>query len=168
MIKETKPQLMSTESINSIKETRQTFKTVPSVYLVLVSEGKILLSKRANTGYEDGNYGLVSGHIEAKESLRSGMARELEEEIGIAVVPADIALALVMHRYSPTSNPPERMDFFMRIEKWSGDIINMEPHKCSELKWFEIANLPTNTIPYIKYALEQIACGSSYCEHGWG
>lgn len=33
---------------------------IPASYLILKQGNKILLSRRENTGYEDGNYSLVS------------------------------------------------------------------------------------------------------------
>jgi|GEM_PF-153898 len=147
--------------------TRQTFKAVPSVYLVLLHGTKVLLSKRANTGYEDGKYGLPAGHVEAGESLLSALARESAEELGLQLSEDIIEHALTMYRFAPTSNPPERMDFFFVVKNWQGQPDNKEPEKCAELTWFEISKLPTNIIPYIKHALRQIVFGNSFCEFGF-
>lgn len=46
----------------------QRFKLILSVYLIFERDGKVLLLKRQNTGYEDGNYGLVAGHADGNES----------------------------------------------------------------------------------------------------
>ena len=147
--------------------TRNAFKTILSVYLLLIREKHVLLSKRAHTGYEDGKYGLVSGHVEANETLKEAMAREVAEEVGIILPIESINMVLTMHRFSTTSTPPERLDFFMCVEKWHGDPVNMEPAKCSELCWFETHNLPDNIIPYIRYALSEILAGNKYCGYGW-
>lgn len=56
---------------------------IVSVYLILVKDGKVLLLRRANTGYEDGNYGLVAGHLDGDESATTGMVREASEESGL-------------------------------------------------------------------------------------
>lgn len=36
------------------------FKLVTAVHLILTQNGKILLLRRYNTGYEDGNYSVVA------------------------------------------------------------------------------------------------------------
>ena len=56
-----------------------------SVHLLLVRTGRILLLRRYNTGYEDGNYSLVAGHIEGGEELKAAMIREAREESGVFV-----------------------------------------------------------------------------------
>jgi ADP-ribose pyrophosphatase YjhB (NUDIX family) len=140
---------------------------IPSVYLIIARHGQILLSRRMNTGYEDGSYGLVSGHVEAGESLRQAIVREAKEEIGLELNPEAVELALTMSRYAPASSPPERLDFFMRIDQWSGEPVNAEPHKCSDLSWFDLNNLPDSTIPYIRHTLALVSQGTHYCELGW-
>jgi 8-oxo-dGTP diphosphatase len=140
---------------------------VAAVYLVLIIDGKMLLSRRANTGYEDGNYGLVAGHVEAGETLRQAMAREALEEAGLVIAEADIDLALTMHRLSGTSKPPERLDFFMTATKYKGEPTNKEPKKCSDLAWFGRNSPPENLIAYIREALNLIAEDVRYSEYGW-
>jgi len=140
---------------------------VAAVYLILSKNGQLLLSRRANTGYEDGKFGLVAGHVESGESLRQAMAREALEEANIVIDEAKLDLALTMHRFSSTSQPPERLDFFMTVSSYSGELSNMEPHKCSELAWFDGNNLPSDLIEYIREALSLIAEDVRYCEYGW-
>ena len=58
--------------------------TMPvAVHLILKHTGKILLLRRYNTGYEDGNYSVVSGHLEQGETVIQAMIREAKEEAGI-------------------------------------------------------------------------------------
>jgi 8-oxo-dGTP diphosphatase len=42
---------------------------IPASYLFLERDNRILLLRRSNTGYEDGNYSLIAGHVEANESF---------------------------------------------------------------------------------------------------
>jgi 8-oxo-dGTP diphosphatase len=49
--------------------------TIPASYLILFRDGKILLLKRANTGYEDGNYSVIAGHVEPGENFTQCIIR---------------------------------------------------------------------------------------------
>lgn len=140
------------------------YKIIPSVYLILEKEKKILLSRRFETGYEDGNYGLISGHAEEKETLREALARESLEEAGIKINPLELRHILTMHRFC---GDHERMDFFFTTDKIEGEVKNMEPNKCDDLSWFSIDQLPPNTIGYIRKAIECYLNKINYCEFGW-
>jgi len=142
---------------------KKRFKLIPEVYLILVREGKILLSRRFQTGYEDGKYSIVAGHAEEGEPLTQAMAREVREECGIELEPEKLSLKLVMHRKTDR----QQVSFFFTTEEWKGESKNMEPNKCDDLSWFLIDELPANTIPYIRKAIEYYRQGVNYCEFGW-
>ena len=38
-----------------------------AVYLVLLRDEQVLMLRRHNTGYEDGNYSVIAGHVERDE-----------------------------------------------------------------------------------------------------
>ena len=141
---------------------RFTVKT--AVHLFLKKEGMILLLRRVNTGYEDGNYSVVAGHLDGKESVTTAMAREAREEAAISIDPKDLKVVHVMHR---TKDDGERIDFFLTTDKWQGEPIIAEPEKCDDLSWFPLDNLPQNVIPYVRFALEQSNNGVAFSEFGW-
>ena len=143
---------------------RQCYKIVPSSYLVLIKKNKTLLAKRCNTGYEDGNYGLVAGHGEENETFTDSLIREVFEESGIKLHTKDVRVAHIMHRKAKLD---ERVDVFFVAQGWSGKLKIMEPDKCDHMDWFELDNLPKNTIHYIKTALEHIQNNIFYSEYGW-
>lgn len=140
------------------------FKLIATSHLILIKDDKILLLRRFNTGYEDGNYSVAAGHLEGNETFIQAMVREAKEEAGIDIKPEDLEVVHVMHRKVGNE---ERIDFFIRANKWEGDPKIMEPHKCDDLSWFELDNLPKNIIPYVKQAIKNIKSKIFYSEYGW-
>lgn len=144
------------------------FKLIPAVYLVIRDGDRILMLQRKNTGYHDGDFSLPAGHVDGGEALAAAAAREAMEELGITVTDTDLRLAYVMHRRSEVpDNADERVDFYFEVSSWQGEASNMEPEKCSALEWFDVTNLPGNTVPTVRKALEAIAAGESYGDDGW-
>ena len=74
----------------------------PVIPLLLRQRGgrqEILLHRRHNTGYMDGQWDIAgSGHVEGNETAREALARECAEELGIHVRPEDTEFAHVCHR----------------------------------------------------------------------
>lgn len=140
------------------------FKIYIAAYLILSKENKILLLKRANTGYQDGNYGFVAGHLDGEETAKACIIREAKEEAGIKLKEQDLKVLHVMHRFRPDR---EYIDIYLKTNHWSGEIKNMEPDKCDELKWFSLNQLPPNFVPENKLALENIEKKLFYGEIGW-
>ena len=106
----------------------------------------------------DGWYSVPAGHVEAMEPVDLAMKREIVEEIGLKVELKEPQH--IMQRLSPND---ERIDYFYVIRQWQGEISNQEPEKCSELAWFNLSKLPTNTIPYIRKALEEVSAKRPFC-----
>ena len=68
-----------------------------AVHLLLVKNDRVLLLRRYNTGYEDGNYSVVAGHIEGGEDLKTAMIREAREEAGIEILRSKLEVVGVIH-----------------------------------------------------------------------
>lgn len=141
------------------------FKLIPAVYLIFRDGDKVLLSRRANTGYQDGRYGLVAGHMEGQELATQAMVREAKEEAGVDVNPADLRFVHVAHRLNQSTPGQERVDLFFETTKWSGNIINSEAEKCDDLSWHSVNNLPSNTLALIKNVLTYTSEGRVYSEY---
>lgn len=138
--------------------------TVPvAVHIFLLEDERILLLRRAHTGYEDGNYSVPAGHLDGGELVLEAAAREAREETGIEIDPEGMRVVGVMHRRSND----ERMDFFVAATTWSGEIRNAEPHKCDEIAWFPLDALPANTIPYIRRAIDNFRRRRWFDSFGW-
>ncbi len=135
-----------------------------AVHLLLFRDGGVLLSRRFNTGFHDGSYALVAGHLDGNETVLHAMVREAKEEAYIDILESDLRVVHVVHRKSKES---EYIDFFLTTDKWEGDIQNVEPHKCDDLSWFPLTAIPENTLPYIKQAIRNSMAGVPYSESGW-
>lgn len=129
---------------------------VPAGYAILRKGNQILLSRRFQTGYEDGKYSFPAGHVEFGETFTDCCVRELEEEIGVEIKKEDLKLCHIMQRYSNKSLKENRIDVFYFVDKWVGEIKNLEPEKCDDLAWFDMDNLPANTITYIKKFVKNV------------
>jgi len=133
-----------------------------AVYLVLYgTDGKLLLLRRAHTGYMDGKLGMPSGHADGGEPADIALTREAKEEAGIKIKPGDLQLVHTMHRVAEEGGY-EYVDFYFKATKWQGTPQNMEPNKCSELLWADPRQLPIDLIPVVRQALECIAAGIPY------
>ncbi len=142
------------------------FKLLSAVHLFLIKDKKILLLRRFNTGYEDGNYSVPAGHLDGGETVIQAAIRESLEEACINLDPQDLTMAHVMHRIK-LDIKEERIDFFVTATKWSGEVKIGEPNKCDDLSWFPLDGLPQNLIPYVRSAIDNVRKGIFYSEFGW-
>lgn len=140
-------------------------KALVAVHLLLIKDDKVLLSRRFNTGYHDGDYSVPAGHVDEGETATQAMVREAMEEIGIKILPKDLQYSTVMHRYSDDKS--ERIDFFFSCEKWEGEEKVCEQDKCDDLRWVAFDKLPENTIEYVREGMHCYLEGKKYSEFGW-
>jgi mutator protein MutT len=138
-------------------------KAIPAAYVFLEKNGEVLIARRCNTGYQDGNYQVPAGHVEMGELPSEALIREAKEEIGIDISPGDLTLVHVSYR-PKHDNTDNRVDFFFRATTWSGEVTNMEPNKCDDLRWVSYDKLPTNVTPHVKDAIECVQKGVFYKE----
>ena len=143
------------------KQERNAATTV--VYLFLRRGDEILIGRRCNTGYQDGNYQVPAGHVDAGELPTEALVREAKEEIGITLKPGDLKLIHVSFR-EKHDETGDRVDFFFEARAWGGEIMNTEPHKCDELRWEKINSLPSNMTPHIRIAIESAEKGEPFSE----
>lgn len=146
------------------KTGEKRFRIFIAAYLVLIKDGKVFLSKRKNTGYQDGNYSFVSGHFDGSETARQCIIRETKEEIDIKLKPNNLEIAHVMHYRRPER---EYISIYLKADTWGGKIKNMEPDKCDDLAWFSVDKLPNDIVPETKFALKNIKNEIFYSEFGW-
>jgi len=133
-------------------------------HVFLLRSDTVLLVRRCGTGFEDGNYGPVGGHIDGNEPVTQAAIRECREEIGVEISPVDLIFIGVSHYNSPTG---EGIDFFFKTTNWVG-----EPYprsECDDLQWCSFNQLPKNTIPFVRRAIKyHLRSGEWFDEEGWG
>ena len=95
--------------------------------------------------YLDNQYDLPGGHLEPREDLYDAMIRESKEEIGITIKRENMQIVHIYHYFSK-----DVLKFVFKVTNYSGEIKNLEPEKCKEIRWIDINNLPENTIKGIK------------------
>ncbi|MET0464571.1 MAG: NUDIX domain-containing protein [Chitinophagaceae bacterium] len=136
-------------------------------HLLLQQQESILLLRRYRTGWEDGKYSVVAGHVDPGESAVEALLREAWEEAGIRIEAEHLEFAHVMHRRKEDGE--EKLDVWFSCEKWDGVLHNAEPHMCDDLRWFSWESLPTNMVDYVRTALCLIREGYKFSVyHGQG
>lgn len=134
-----------------------------TVHLLFFRGDQILIARRQNTGYRDGEYSVPAGHLDGGETVIAAGIREAQEEVGLELRASDLEFIGVMHRLEDD----ERVDFFLRVRKWSGEPVNTEPDKCDDLRWVDTASLPHNTVPYVRRAIGNHLNNRLFDEFGW-
>ncbi|MGH3778802.1 MAG: NUDIX hydrolase [Pseudonocardiaceae bacterium] len=135
-----------------------------AVHLILTdTDGRVLLMRRAGSGYADGQLGLPAGHVDLGETPTGCAIREVDEELGIQLDPRDLHPAGVMFRRSQEP----RVDIFFTTSTWCGTPEIREPHKCTELIWANPANLPQDALDFVGQAITNARQGRHFHEYGW-
>jgi 8-oxo-dGTP diphosphatase len=137
------------------------FQLTPISYVVFKRGNEVLLQLRQGTGYMDGHWAnAAAGHVESNESALDAEAREVYEELGIAVNTTDLHPLVVMHRNQGSGQTDHgRVDFFFECTSWESEPQLMEPHKAGDLRWFHLDSLPSAMVPHERHVLERLRSG---------
>ncbi len=140
------------------------FVVVPASYVFLLREQEdgrteVLLQLRRNTGYMDDHWAAAAaGHVERGETAIAAARREAAEEIDVADL--DLAFVTSMQRTRHDLAIDERVDFFFTARSWSGEPRIVEPHKCAELRWCPLDDLPDPVVPHERRVLDALREGT--------
>ena len=133
-------------------EVQHRRRVVVDVILLLMSNGRILLRERANTGYGDGAYEPPTGQLADRETIVETAIRVASAEAGITISAGNVSLAHVMHDVSGSG----RIAFFLTVSGWQGE------HASPGVRWFPVGNLPTNMLDRSRMALRNYAEGMRF------
>lgn len=133
---------------------------VAAAYVALRRGEEVLLHLRQHTGYMDGHWALLAGHLEPGETIVEAALREAREEGGVVVEARDLLAVTTMHRLDRGGPPVEqRADFFFQAWRWQGEPRVAEPDKSAEVRWFPLSQLPEPMPPHERDVLERLAAG---------
>jgi ADP-ribose pyrophosphatase YjhB (NUDIX family) len=132
----------------------------------LIRDEEILLMRRANAKWANGQYTIPSGHIDEGESASEAAARETLEEVGVQINPKSLQFVHVLHRQN-TESRDVYVDFFFVANEWEGEPSNCEPEHCDDVSWFSLNELPDNIVPFVKDVIKAYLDKSVYSELGW-
>ena len=139
----------------------------PFILKIDKSKTMILLSRRQNTGYQDGKWDIAgSGHVDENETAKAAAIRECKEELGINVKAENLSFVHLSHRLSNVGCHRGRIyyDIYFAVNDYDGEPCIMESDKCAELAWFPIDNLPTEIIPCRKQDIQNYIDNVPYSE----
>jgi 8-oxo-dGTP diphosphatase len=132
-------------------------KVIPAA-LTIVQDGQgVLLQRRFNTGFRDGEYDATgSGHVEIGETPQQAAARELEEETGLVADQDSLELFHIVTNDFETADR-SYIYFFFRVGRAAckGSVEIKEPEKSDDIDMFPLSDLPI-VVPHVAMALEFI------------
>ena len=122
-----------------------------AVHLFLVNDGKILVEKRKNRAYCNGQYDVIAGHIHGGCDVYDEMIAIAKKEVNIDVKRADLKPIQVMHHNGDGS---EYIHYFFIASNYTGEINNNEPDICEYLAWVDFKYPVDNMMEYINIAIK--------------
>lgn len=154
--------------------TEPSFALVPASYVYLLREGdagtEVLLQLRGPVPYMADHWAAAAaGHVERGETAYDAAHREAQEELDITLT--SLRLVTCMQRTQGADPIDERIDFFFTARAWAGEPRVVEAHKCRELRWCRLDDLPAPLVPHERTVLEGLAGAGAglppYLTHGF-
>jgi 8-oxo-dGTP pyrophosphatase MutT (NUDIX family) len=139
---------------------------VAASYVVLRRPGtagdEVLLQRREGTGYMDGWWATLAGHVDPGESVHEAAVREAAEEGGVVIAPDDLRPLTAVHRFERGGPQVEqRIDVFFEVTRWQGEPRLREADRASAMGWYPLTALPDAVVPHERLVLDLLAAGSS-------
>jgi len=123
-----------------------------AVYLIGMHDNKILLGKRINVAHMNEHWSLPAGHVFEGESATAGLIREIYEECGIHLNRNELTLIGALHQFS---DPYDYANYIFKADLSAHTVINKEPAKCEQLRFFDLDNLPHPIASYIQNIIDK-------------
>ena len=127
--------------------------------LILQNHGRLLLLKQ--TKPNGGNYSLVGGTIEKRETAARTLIRESWEEAGVKLDIKDLELVHVLHKRSAKEH---RIVLYFRAYHYKGSPESKELKKFENVEWWPLKELPPNLTTTVRHVLKAYNAGLLYSD----
>lgn len=108
---------------------------------VINDNKEVLLEKRSpNKRYSPNKYGLCAGHVMVGENLKTALAREIEEEIGIKVNEDDL-IPFGQKEYTREETNSHITYFYYTKLNLNESDFTIQKEELTEIKWFKIEDV---------------------------
>lgn len=131
--------------------------------------GRVLLLQRGpKSKFAQGMWDLPVGKSEPGEPITETAVREVKEETGIIIDPSGLKLAHVIHGAWGVESPNGFLTVVFVADQWSGEPMNAEPGKHSQVCWVDVNAVPTEFVSTTESALRRyLADGPQVSLDGW-
>ncbi|EKE26649.1 MAG: MutT/nudix family protein [uncultured bacterium (gcode 4)] len=107
--------------------------------LIINDKGEILLLKRWTTS--DEFWTRPGWSVVFKEKVEDALKRQIREELWIEIIVSSI-INYGDHLIEAENKHWVNFSFLAQIKNW--EIQNLQPDRCSEIKWFSLGEIPHN------------------------
>lgn len=127
----------------------------PVAVLVICKDNKVLLQKREDNGM----WALHGGGMELGETYLETLKREMKEELDIEPINPELMGIFsgkkMYHKYEKSKDEVFVLSHAFICSEYNGDI-NFSDGEVTNLKWFDIDNLPENIFHLNKPVLDNL------------
>lgn len=111
-----------------------------SCEMIVLKDDSVLMGKRGKV-FGEGTWAFPGGHVEKGEKVEESMKRELMEEVGI--IPTKFELLTILNDIPNIEGQDNQyFRFVFVVDNFTGNVVNKEPDKCDEWKWFKKTEIP--------------------------
>ncbi|MEE1927639.1 NUDIX domain-containing protein [Streptomyces sp. TRM 70351] len=119
----------------------------------------VLLRRGPRAKFARGRWDLPVGKNDPGEPVTATAVRELREETGLVVAEDELRLAHVVHGARSAESSAGYLTVVFAARAWSGELVNAEPEKHSEVCWTPLDAVPDDALPQAAEALARYRAG---------